>query len=58
MAEFEKLFAVALIQKLPGKGLKRGQVGAIVEDLAPGIYEVKFSDDQGRTYASASLHID
>jgi hypothetical protein len=26
-------------------------VGAIVENLAPGIYEVEFSDDAGRTYA-------
>ena len=58
MAELEKLSVVALIQDLPAKGLKRGQVGTIVEDLAPGVYEVEFSDDQGRTYASATLHAD
>ena len=56
MAEFEMLSVVALIQDLPAKGLKRGQVGTIVEDLAPGAYEVDFSDDQGRTYASVALH--
>ncbi len=56
MAELEMLSVVALIQDLPAKGLKRGQVGTIVEDLAPGVYEVDFSDDQGRTYASAALH--
>lgn len=55
MAELKKLSVVALIEDLPHKGLKRGQVGTIVEDLAPGVYEVEFSDDQGRTYASAAL---
>ena len=58
MAELEKLSVVALIQDLPAKGLKRGQVGTIVENLAPGVYEVEFSDDQGRTYASAALPTD
>jgi hypothetical protein len=56
MAELEMLSVVALIRDIPAKGLKRGQVGTIVEDLAPGVYEVEFSDDQGRTYASAALH--
>lgn len=58
MAELEKLSVIALIQDLPAKGLKRGQVGTIVEDLAPGVYEVEFSDDHGRTYASIALHSD
>jgi len=58
MAELEKLSVVALIEDLPAKGLNRGQVGTIVEDLAPGVFEVEFSDDQGRTYASAALHSD
>lgn len=31
--------------------LGRGQVGTVVEELAPDAYEVEFSDDQGRTYA-------
>jgi hypothetical protein len=56
MTELEKLSVVALVEDLPAKGLKRGQVGTIVEDLAPGVYEVEFSDDQGRMYASAALH--
>jgi hypothetical protein len=58
MAELEKLSVVALIEDLPAKGLQRGQVGTIVEDLAPGVYEVEFSDDQGRTYASAAMRTD
>jgi len=56
MAELEEQSVVALIEDLPAKGLKRGQVGTIVEDLGPGVYEVEFSDDHGRTYASAALH--
>ena len=31
------------------------QVGTIVESLAPDVYEVEFSDDEGRTYATLSL---
>jgi Domain of unknown function (DUF4926) len=58
MPEFEPLTVVALLENLPGKGLLRGQVGTIVEDLAPGVYEVEFSDDSGRTYASLALRAD
>ena len=32
---------------VPAKGLLRGQVGTVVETLAPGVLEVEFSDDQG-----------
>jgi hypothetical protein len=55
MAELEMLSVVALVEELPQKGLGRGQVGTIVERLAPGVYEVEFSDDNGRAYASAAL---
>ena len=58
MAELAKLSVVALIQELPAKELKRGQVGTIVEDLAPEVYEVEFSNDQGETYALAALCAD
>ncbi len=47
---------VALIENLPDRGLSVGQVGTIVEVLAPDIYEVDFSDDQGQTYAMLPLH--
>jgi hypothetical protein len=30
-------------------------VGTIVEELAPDVYEVEFSDDEGRTYASLAI---
>jgi uncharacterized protein DUF4926 len=58
MAEIELLSVVALLEDVPEKGLFRGQVGTVVESLAPGVYEVEFSDDSGRTYASLALRID
>lgn len=32
-----------------------GQVGTVVESLAPGVFEVEFSNDEGRAYASLAL---
>jgi len=52
------LDVVALTVDLPEKGLLRGQVGTVVEPLAPSVYEVEFSDDQGRTYAQLALRED
>jgi hypothetical protein len=46
---------VALLEDLPEKNLNRGQVGTVVEELAPDVYEVEFSDAQGRTYAQQAL---
>jgi len=52
------LDVVALTEGLPDRGLHRGQVGTVVETLAPGVYEVEFSDDDGRTFASPALRAD
>jgi len=52
------LDVVALTDNLPERGLSRGQVGTVVELLAPDVFEVEFSDDQGRTYASLALRAD
>ncbi len=38
--------------------LRRGEVGAVVEELAPDVYEVEFCDNDGRAYAFASLKSD
>ena len=46
---------VALLEDINEKGLKRGQVGSIVEELGDGVYEVEFSDNQGRTYAQVAV---
>ncbi|HLB38427.1 MAG TPA: DUF4926 domain-containing protein [Gemmatimonadales bacterium] len=53
--ELRLLDVVALVDDLASHGLRQGQVGTIVELLAPGVYEVEFSDNEGRTYASAAL---
>ncbi|HEX5416130.1 MAG TPA: DUF4926 domain-containing protein [Chloroflexota bacterium] len=57
-SEVKILDVVALTEDLPNRGLRRGQVGTVVEQLAPGIFEVEFSDDEGRTYGTAALRLD
>ncbi len=49
------LDVVALTEDLPERGLYRGQVGTVVEVLESGVFEVEFSDDEGRAYASVAL---
>ena len=59
MAEpIELLNVVALVVDRPQDGLVRGQVGTIVETLSTGVFEVEFSDDQGKTYAMVPLPVD
>ena len=55
MNTIELLDVVALVQDLPERGLQRGQVGTVVEKLAPDVFEVEFSDNNGRTYATLAL---
>jgi hypothetical protein len=57
-SEIESLDVVALLEDLPAHGLVRGQVGTVVELLAPGVFEVEFSDDEGRSYATLALKVD
>ena len=54
--EIQLLDVVALTNDLPEHGLYRGQVGTLVEELAPDVYEVEFSDTEGRTDALAPVH--
>lgn len=49
------LEVVALTTDVPEKHLRRGQVGTIVEILAPGIVEVEFSDLDGNPYAMCAI---
>ena len=58
MPEIELLSVVALLEDIPDKDLLRGQVGTVVETLAPGVFEVEFSDDNGQTYATRALRAD
>ncbi len=49
------LDVVALLEDLPELNLYRGQVGTIVEVYEPGVFEVEFSDLNGRAYAIETL---
>ncbi len=53
--EINLLDTVALFEDLPQRNLIRGEVGTIVELLAPDVYEVEFCDDEGQTYAELAL---
>jgi hypothetical protein len=57
-SKIELLDLVAVTADLPEAGLQRGQVGTVVEMLAPDVFEVEFSDNEGRTYAQAALRAD
>ena len=49
------LDVVALLVDIPQRHLLRGQVGTVVEVLAPGVFEVEFADNAGRTYELAPI---
>ena len=49
------LDTVALVEDIPGLKLYRGQVGTIVEEYEPGVFEVEFGDLEGRIYALETL---
>ena len=49
------LDTVALIEDIPELKIYRGQVGTIVEEYEPGVFEVEFIDIKGRTYALETL---
>jgi hypothetical protein len=56
---FRLLDVVALTFDLPQHNLWRGQVGKVVDLLADGdIFEVEFSDNDGRSYQSLGLRAD
>ncbi|HEX4794958.1 MAG TPA: DUF4926 domain-containing protein [Humisphaera sp.] len=52
------LDVVALSRPLEKQGLDRGLVGTVVEQLADHVFEVEFSDEDGRTYATAAVPAD
>ena len=56
--DIKTLDAVALLEDVPSRGLVRGQVGTVVEKLALGVFEVEFSDNKGRTYATLAAPAD
>lgn len=54
-APVKLLDIVALLDDKPAEGLGVGQVGTIVDVLAPGVFEVEFLDSNGKTLALTEL---
>ncbi len=52
------LDVIALTQELPNRDLSLGQVGTVMELLAPDVYEVEFTDNEGRAFAELALRAD
>ena len=55
MNEIKLLDVVALTENLQSEGLRRGEVGTVVEEWNDGVFEVEFSDDTGEAYAFAAV---
>jgi hypothetical protein len=58
MPDFRLLDVIALANDRADLGLVKGQVGTLVEQLQDNVFDVEFSDDQGRTYTTAALRTD
>jgi len=50
-----ELDLVVLLEELPEKGLPRGQVGRVIQEMGAGVYEVEFSDSDGAPFAFLPL---
>ena len=55
MEDIKVLDVVALVEDLDSEGLRRGEVGTVVENWKDGVFEVEFSDNSGNSYAFAAL---
>ena len=55
MDEIKLLDVVALTENLKAEGLRRGEVGTVVEKWNDDVFEVEFSDETGKAYAFAAL---
>ena len=55
--KFKKLDTVVLDRDLPERGLRRGDLGAIVELYEPDGLEVEFVTASGRTQAVVTLKV-
>jgi len=52
----KQLDVVALLEDKPSERLVAGQVGTVVEILAPGVFEVEFLDAAGNTVTVCELN--
>jgi hypothetical protein len=55
MDEIKLLDVVALTENLESEGLRRGEVGTVVEKWNDGVFEIEFSDETGIAYAFAAV---
>lgn len=55
MDEIKLLDVVALTESLATEGLRRGEVGTVIEEWNDGVFEVEFSDETGEAYAFAAV---
>ena len=55
MQQIEMHAVVALLEDIPELDLLRGHVGTVVENWAPGVYEVEFSGQDGVPFAITSV---
>ena len=55
MEDIKVLDVVALVEDVNSEGLRRGEVGTVVEKWKEGVFEVEFSDNSGKAYAFAAL---
>ena len=59
MDEIKVLDVVALTEHLPEHGLRRGDVGTVIDRWKDGTFEVEFSDDStGEAYAFAAVPVE
>ena len=58
MDEIKVLDVVAVLEDVPQDGLRRGEVGTVVEQWKDGVFEVEFSDNSGKAYALTALQPD
>jgi hypothetical protein len=56
MPEISELDLVVLLVDLPERGLPRGQVGRVIQEMSSGIFEVEFSDREGLPFAFLPLN--
>jgi len=55
LSALKELDLVAVLRDNPDLGVRRGWVGTLLLQLAPDVWEVEFSDRNGRTIATAPL---
>lgn len=58
MDKIKILDPVAVVEDMPEHGLRRGEVGTVVDVWKDGALEVEFSDTSGESYAFIALQSD